>query len=88
MTFLELFTRQHPYSNIPHDFNVIGELKKYKTPKRPSGQAVVGAGLDDDMWELLEQCWRRKPVDRPTAKAVMVSLARNQPSCECMSTTT
>ncbi|KAJ3548437.1 hypothetical protein NMY22_g1270 [Coprinellus aureogranulatus] len=75
MTFLELLTRQQPYSNIGHDFNVLGELKKYNPPKRPTDQAVIDAGLNEDMWKLLKQCWK-KPEQRPTIQDVKSSLAR------------
>jgi serine/threonine protein kinase len=75
MTFLELLTRHQPYSNIVHDFNVGGEVKKYKTPQRPKDQAAIDAGLNDELWELVKQCWK-KPEDRPTVEDVKLSLAR------------
>lgn len=83
MTFLELFTHQQPYSNIEYDFIVLGEVKKYKTPKRPPDQAVIDAGLDGDMWELLKQCWKR-PDERLTIRDVKLSLERIRSGGKCL----
>ncbi|KAF5324648.1 hypothetical protein D9611_004380 [Ephemerocybe angulata] len=74
MTFLELLTGQQPFSHIIHDFNVMNEISKYRTPNRPTSEPAVSAGLNDALWGLLKRCWE-KPKDRPTIQEVLLTLA-------------
>lgn len=41
-------------------------------PERPKGDA--GKLFTDDIWDLVERCWKRNPGDRATAKDVLECL--------------
>jgi hypothetical protein len=36
----------------------------------------------DDIWQLFEECWKRKPEDRPTAKDLVQYLGRIRFRCD------
>jgi len=42
-------------------------------PARPTGLATQ-RGLDNDVWSLMEDCWKREPTERPTMKGVVARL--------------
>ena len=68
MVAMEAFTEVQ--SEIPEFYIIIRGVR----PTRPRG--AQGVGLTDDMWELLETCWRRDPVERPTMQAVVTAWDR------------
>ncbi len=50
------------------DMVVSDRVIRDERPVRPEGQ------LPDDLWSLIEDCWKRSPGDRPTAKALLSRL--------------
>ncbi|KDQ17704.1 hypothetical protein BOTBODRAFT_580817 [Botryobasidium botryosum FD-172 SS1] len=50
-------------------------------PMRPLGEAVLARGLDDDMWELAQDCWSLDPALRPTATEVLQRLRSASRDC-------
>ncbi|KAG6838959.1 hypothetical protein C0991_007016 [Blastosporella zonata] len=45
-------------------------------PMRPHGSspAWMKWGLTEDIWELMEKCWKERPMERPDAAAVVKRL--------------
>lgn len=71
-----MFTDEVPWGNM-RDGNVIMEVCFFdKRPPRPSEPAME-RGLHDEMWKLMEDCWKKYPVDRPEMTTVVHRLMPN-----------
>ena len=57
------FPRHHPYT-------VVARVLKGERPKRP----VDGTWFTDEVWGVLERCWKPTPGDRPRLKDVLQCL--------------
>jgi hypothetical protein len=57
-----------------HHNSVILLVCNGKRPIPLPDQLRLSRGLDDDMWLLMEACWKHVPSDRPTATAVVQRL--------------
>ena len=75
LNFTQLFTHERPYSDIRKNIQVVFKKAQGELPHRPQDERVVRRGLDDRMWELLCQCWAKKPNDRPTIEQLSVRLS-------------
>ncbi|KAJ7047567.1 kinase-like domain-containing protein [Mycena alexandri] len=71
MTVLEIFTHEQPYNNIKHTTEVVIRSAKGEHPPRPTSEAVLRRGLNDDMWILLNNLWNPEPSQRPTIEQVL-----------------
>ncbi|TDL17582.1 kinase-like protein [Rickenella mellea] len=66
---IEVFTGKAPFMEISRDTVVVMTIMQKKTPKRPTDD-LSGIGLDDSMWNIMEQCWQSEPTLRPTIAQV------------------
>jgi len=68
MVIYEVLSGQVPF---PQDRISVVFLKviKGERPTRPRGP-----GFTDDLWEMLELCWKHQPHDRPTLKTLLQRL--------------
>jgi len=74
MVVYEVFSGQIPFA-LSTASVVIRMILEGKRPERPEGE---GRGLfTDAIWEALELCWKPRPSDRASAKAVLLSLRWN-----------
>jgi hypothetical protein len=64
-----------PYSDTKKSIHVVFKKGDGELPNRPKDERVVGRGLDDRMWELLCQCWSKKPDDRPSIEELVQRLS-------------
>ena len=60
--FQELFTSEHPYRELKNEVQVILTVHKCGIPERPDPHC----GLNDDLWNLCNDCWRKNPALRPS----------------------
>ncbi|KAF8125471.1 kinase-like domain-containing protein, partial [Boletus edulis] len=58
-----------PWSEIRGDVALISRLSQGQAPGRPRSRPI-----DDQHWELVEQCLSQMPQDRPTANTVVSSI--------------
>ncbi|KAJ3790444.1 kinase-like domain-containing protein [Lentinula aff. detonsa] len=65
MTILELLTHQQPYQKIKHTTEVVIRREKGELPERPLEPRILQRGLDDQIWVLLEDCWKTTASERP-----------------------
>ncbi|KAJ4473806.1 kinase-like domain-containing protein [Lentinula aciculospora] len=65
MTILELLTHQQPYQKIKHTTEVVIRREKGELPERPNESRILQRGLDEQLWFLLEDCWRTTASERP-----------------------
>ncbi|CAE6506399.1 unnamed protein product [Rhizoctonia solani] len=67
MLALELMTGTVPWSEIENDYQVIQRVLRGDRPQ-PRG------AINDEMWALIQECWRHDPDKRPTAWEVYDAL--------------
>ena len=74
----ELISRQEPFLATPSgtrvDVNVVAMHNILLNGHRPSPWAATGPKYDD-LWAILERCWRTDPEFRPTMDVVYASLS-------------
>ena len=71
MVIYEVLSGQKPYA--PHKGPaVIRKVLDGERPERPQGEE--GKLITDDMWGVVQLCWKPQPGDRTTAKAVLRGL--------------
>ncbi|KAF9780779.1 kinase-like domain-containing protein [Thelephora terrestris] len=81
MVAYETLTNRVPFYDCASNMFIFRVLNGER-PKRPQG--TQGIWFTDDIWNILEDCWRHNPSDRPSAEDVLycfeVSQCRNPPS--------
>ena len=75
MLCLEVLTGQRPFHNRERSAAVISDLISGTRPARPEIE-VTRRGLSDGLWDLMQNCWRRLPDDRPTMGEVLTQMKR------------
>lgn len=70
----QIFTGYPPFPHL-REISVLNEIAILdRRPARPA--YCFPLGLDDEMWALMQWCWRRHPAVRPTMQAVQTVLQR------------
>ncbi|EMD31571.1 hypothetical protein CERSUDRAFT_119616 [Gelatoporia subvermispora B] len=64
MTMWEIFSGEIPFCHCQNDASVILRICRGERPTRPIGFTAVQ--LSDEVWNLLEQCWRAEFDERPS----------------------
>jgi hypothetical protein len=65
MVMYEVLSGKKPFSGY-NRYDIIVRIHKGKRPVRPRGDKV-----GDEIWNMLEQCWKRNPGDRPRVEDVL-----------------
>ena len=68
MVVYEVLSGQVPFVQ-DKNLVVIRKVMDGERPGRPRG--TEGAWFTDDLWRMLELCWRPEPSDRPSIKALL-----------------
>lgn len=68
MVIYEVLSGQPPFAQCKNTV-VILEVMGGERPKRPQGTRA--AWFTDDLWGMLELCWKPQPHDRPSLKALL-----------------
>jgi len=71
MVVYEVLSGRLPFSQH-HGLTIIGKIIDGKRPRRPRGPE--GRWFTDDVWGMLEHCWKPSPGDRPGIKDVLQCL--------------
>jgi len=79
MMIYEVLGGQTPFDKHS-SLTVVQKVLEGERPERPLG--ARGARFTDDIWRMLELCWKHQPSDRISAKAVLWALEGNQPLLE------
>ena len=77
MVIYEVLSGQAPFSTY-NSFTVLRKVLDGERPERPQGEA--GKVFTDSIWDIVELCWKMKPKERATAKAVLACLEGNSPN--------
>ncbi|EIN11538.1 kinase-like protein, partial [Punctularia strigosozonata HHB-11173 SS5] len=64
--FLEMLTGMEPFHEIQRDSTVILQVISGGRPTRPESSSCHGIHLPDDLWGIMEDCWKRQPHFRPS----------------------
>jgi len=75
----EVLSGQTPFNQHPPVIVVLRILEGER-PERPQGAQEVW--FTNDIWAILELCWKPQPCDRIGAKAVLWGLEGNSPLSE------
>lgn len=70
-------TGQQPFSHIKRTPEVLIRSTQGERPRRPDGpdaQEIVKRGLDDELWQLVTECWNQDPKMRPDIHMVIARL--------------
>ena len=74
MVIYEVLSGQMPFA--PHPNTVITlKIMRGERPRRPQGEE--GTLFTDDIWEVLDLCWKPQPHERISSKAVLQGLSGN-----------
>ena len=73
MVIYEVLSGQTPFAPSKSS-SVIWKVLEGQRPERPQGKG--GALFTDDLWRILELCWKYKPDERTNAKVVLGCLER------------
>jgi len=79
MVVYEVLSGQTPFASSAAPV-VIRMILDGKRPGRPRGEE--GELFTDATWEVLELCWKPRPSDRASVRAVLLSLGGNQEDVE------
>ncbi|KAG6917277.1 hypothetical protein DXG01_003225 [Tephrocybe rancida] len=69
----EIFTGHIPFHNIHSATTVAIRIVQGSVPSKPK---VLQHGLNESIWELMEQCWKYEPRARPDISAIVKRLRR------------
>ncbi|KDQ18585.1 hypothetical protein BOTBODRAFT_104187, partial [Botryobasidium botryosum FD-172 SS1] len=75
---LEVLSGDKPFPNLGRHQVVFANVRG-DTPERPTGEAAIARGLDDNMWALVRDCCHVEPDLRPTMSAVLSRLRAARP---------
>ena len=70
-------TGQQPFAHIKRTPEVLIRSTQGERPKKPEGAdalEMAKRGLDDNLWQLLEECWDQNPKKRPNIHQVLERL--------------
>ncbi|KAG5352829.1 hypothetical protein C0989_000280 [Termitomyces sp. Mn162] len=72
----EVFTGSIPLDHLHNDVTVLYQVKMGARPGRPpsSSKSWSSWGLTEDIWLIMEDCWKANPTDRPTIDSVLSRL--------------
>ncbi|KAG6828314.1 hypothetical protein H0H92_008429 [Tricholoma furcatifolium] len=71
----EVFTGQKPFSEVSNIPGVVIRVSQGYRPKRPDNNPSWTAwGLTEDLWTMVQGCWKADPVERPTIEGIIQSL--------------
>jgi hypothetical protein len=70
----KIFTGKPPFPELVQDTKVIMEVWQGSRPSRPSETA---AGFTDDLWHLIQSCWKQEASDRPDIGSVLAQVSKS-----------
>ena len=73
MVIYEVLSRRVPFSRYAN-YAVVARVIKGKRPERPEGEEQTW--FTDDIWGILEVCWKPRPSDRPSIEEILECLEK------------
>ena len=66
---MKIYTGLIPFDNV-RNITVMQQVLKGLRPLRPVDETL----LPNEIWDVIQMCWKHKPQDRPNAKLVIKQL--------------
>ncbi|KAF9230516.1 kinase-like domain-containing protein [Melanogaster broomeanus] len=83
MTILQLMTHATPWCTVRHTTQVIIKVSSGGKPQRPRDDATYARGLDDHLWEVMQNVGTRRTRDPPSSNGMSSWLPTTLPQrCE------
>lgn len=61
----QIYTMQNPFSEIESYITVSRKVIDGQRPRRPTEITDSTLAMSDDLWNLVENCWRQADSSRP-----------------------
>ncbi|KAH7320503.1 kinase-like domain-containing protein [Rhizoctonia solani] len=74
MTSLEILTDEPPFGAKTRGTKIIQMIGTEKRPERSNHPKIEEYDHSDEIWQLFEDCWKKQPGDRPSARDVVQRL--------------
>ncbi|KDQ49605.1 hypothetical protein JAAARDRAFT_638703 [Jaapia argillacea MUCL 33604] len=71
---LQIFSGDAPFARMSEGRMLVLKVIERSKPSRPENQGAISAGLDDEMWLLVDQCLEYEPSSRPSIRDVFLAL--------------
>ncbi|CAE6470447.1 unnamed protein product [Rhizoctonia solani] len=71
MTSLEILTDEPPFGQKTRGTKIIQMIGTNKRPERANHPKIEEYEHSDEIWRLFEDCWKRPPEERPSAREVV-----------------
>ncbi|EUC54263.1 tyrosine kinase catalytic domain protein [Rhizoctonia solani AG-3 Rhs1AP] len=71
MTSLEILTDEPPFGAKTRGTKIIQMIGASKRPERANHPKIEEYEHSDEIWQLFEDCWKKQPEDRPSAREVV-----------------
>ncbi|KDN35933.1 hypothetical protein RSAG8_11196, partial [Rhizoctonia solani AG-8 WAC10335] len=71
MTSLEILTDEPPFGAKTQGTKIIRLIGTNKRPQRANHPKIEEYEHSDEIWQLFEECWKKQPEDRPSAREVV-----------------
>ncbi|KAG8690388.1 hypothetical protein FRC11_011966, partial [Ceratobasidium sp. 423] len=71
MTSLEILTDEPPFGAKTRGTRIIQLIGDNKRPERTNHPKLDEYEHSDEIWRLFEECWRKQPEERPSAREVV-----------------
>ena len=66
-----MFSGKVPFHGMQDTVAIANVIAKDERPFRPAHRQ-----LSDQLWEMIQRCWRREPSERPTLQEVVAFLEK------------
>jgi|ERR1700685_4216683 hypothetical protein len=66
-----MFSGTYPFQDIRSDYQFMVALQRGRRPSRPQHDLCRIRGLNNTIWDLIEDCWRTEPLERPSAGQIV-----------------
>ncbi|CAE6473062.1 unnamed protein product [Rhizoctonia solani] len=74
MTSLEILTDEPPFGAKTRGTKIIQMIGTNRRPDRANHPKIEEYEHSDEIWQLFEDCWKRRPEDRPSAREIVTRL--------------
>ena len=71
MVVYEILSGCRPFG-ADNSFDILRKVLEGERPERPQGEA--GNRFNNDIWDVVERCWRTEPKERASARDVLLCL--------------
>ncbi|CUA71756.1 RGS domain-containing serine/threonine-protein kinase A [Rhizoctonia solani] len=74
MTSLEILTDEPPFGAKTRGTKIIQMIGTNRRPERANHPKIEEYEHSDEIWQLFEDCWKKQPEDRPSAREIVTRL--------------